>query len=290
MSHSIVLKSGQFTEAVRSFHSFHGTGVRTAGLKALEEILSFFSQFPYENISKIIKYQHHFEGPEKIRLPDEVMEDHARYRLGGTCFSLTFFLKSILEEHGYVCYPVMADMRWGKNVHCAMIVVLDGRKYLVDPGYLLNQPMEIADDKPRLYKTDVTGVELVRGKNQTYELYTFDRRQMKWRYRFHDRPVPPEEFLEHWLASFSWNSMHGLCLTKVEKDRMVYVHKTHMRETTFEGKRNINIKSDVHGAIHRSFGISEEIVEEALAAIEENMTRERELGLYIPKKEWRPAS
>lgn len=280
----------QFGEAVRAFRAFYGIGIRTPGVAALEEILSFFSRLPYENLSKVIKYRHHLEGTEKIRLPGEVVEDHARHRLGGTCFSLTFFLKSILVEHGYVCYPVMADMRWGKNVHCAMIVSMEDRKYLVDPGYLLNRPMEIADDKPRLYKTEVAGVELVRGRHGTYDLYTFDRRQAKWRYRFRDRPVPPEEFLDHWLASFSWNSMHGLCLTKVEKDRMVYVHKTHMRETTFEGKRNINIRNDVHGAIHRSFGIPEELVEEALAAIEENMTRERELGLYVPKKEWKPAS
>jgi len=96
--------------------------------------------------------------------------------------------------------------------------------------------------------------------------------------------------LSHWLSSFAWNSMHGLCLTKVEKGRMVYVHKTFMRETCFDEKKNYNIKKDYHVTIHRVFGIEPKLVEQALAAVEENMKREQELGLWVPKKEWRPMS
>ena len=277
--------------AAHRFENHFSVSSRPVGLEALEEILHHFSRFPYENISKIIKYRDYFDGRDKIRLPSEVMEDHARHRLGGTCFSLTFFLQTILFHRGFLCYPVMADMRWGRNVHCALIVLLDGRKHLVDPGYLLNRPMELGAGTPRLYKTEFSGVELVhRPEEDAYDLYTFDKDQMKWRYRFQDRPVQPEAFLEHWLASFGWNSMHGLCLTRVEKDRMVYVHKMFMRETAFGRKRNVNIKDDYHGAIHRVFGIAPGLVEEALAAVEANMARERELGLFVPKKEWRPMS
>jgi arylamine N-acetyltransferase len=260
-------------------------------MDALREILNVFSRFPYENLSKIIKYRHHFNESERIRLPVEVIEDHVSYGLGGTCFSLTFFLQTVLTLRGYRCYPVMADMRWGRNVHCAVVVVLDGIKYLVDPGYLLNQPMAFGNGGGRVYRGAFAGVEVVpRPGTGTYDLYTFDRMQKKWRYRFYDHGVSPETFLDHWHASFTWNSMHGLCLTKVEKGRMVYVHKTFMRETTFDKKKNIQIKDNYHGTIHRLFAIAPEVVEEALVAVEVNMTRERELGLWVPKKEWRPIS
>ena len=63
---------------------------------------------------------------------------------------------------------------------------------------------------------------------------------------------------------------------------MIYIHKTFMRETTFEGKRNFNLKKNYHTSIHRIFGIDPLFVEEALAAVKSNMTRERELGLWIP--------
>jgi len=264
----------------RYFSVSHARG----GIALLENLLSHFSRFPYENISKIIKYQHHFQGTEKLRLPGEIMEDHARHRLGGTCFSLTYFLQIILCRHGFICYPVMADMRWGRNVHCALVVDLDEKKYLVDPGYLLHRPMEMHPGKPRLYKTECSGVELVFEVNSDrIELYTFDRHQKKWRYRFQDRPVSADTFLDHWLSSFHWNSMHGLCLTKLEKDRMVYIHKTFMRETTFDRKVNTNIKNRVHESIHGIFGIDPGLVEQAMAAVKINMEREREMGLWVPK-------
>lgn len=286
-----ILDSSHYGEAVKYFRDFFSISDTPPGVDFLKRILSHFSEFPYENISKIIKRSQHFDGLDKMRLPDEVMEDHAKYHLGGTCFSLTYFLKTILTRQGFVCYPVMADMRWGKNVHCALIVVLSTKKYLIDPGYLLNQPMEVNAEKPRLYKTEFSGVELIfRQEIQEYELYTFDKTQMKWRYRFRDEPVTSDKFLKHWLSSFEWNSMHGLCLTKVEKGRMIYIHKTFMRETTFGKKTNFNIKINYHETIHKVFGIDPQLVEEALTALNANMIKEKDLGLWIPKKDWRPIS
>jgi arylamine N-acetyltransferase len=280
----VLLESSRHVEAVLAFNKFFSLSDRPAGLNLLKTILVSFSRFPYENISKIIKYRRHFGKAERIRLPCEVMEDHAAHRLGGTCFSLTYFLQTILSQQGFDCYPVMADMRWGENVHCALVVTVDGVKYLVDPGYLLSEPMALDSQKPRMYATPFSGVEMVfDAEGGKYDLYTFDGTEKKWRYRFWDRPVSAEEFYGHWLSSFGWNSMHGLCLTRIEKGRMVYVHKHFMRETSMGMKRNCNIKKDYHETIHAVFGIDPLLVEEALAAVEDNMAKERELGLWVPK-------
>lgn len=251
----------------------------------LREIIWRFAKIPYENISKIIKLNKFYHDACKIRLPEEVMEDHITFRLGGTCFSLTFFLQTILTHHGFSCYPVMADMRAGRNVHCCLIVILEGIKYLVDPGYLLHQPMEINPQKPRVYWTEFSGVELrFNPETQRYNLFTFNREGVKWRYCFQDRPVPPEEFLRHWYASFGWNTMHGICLTKVTDKGLIYVHKDFMQETTFYGKRNFNIKRDYHATIQEIFGIDKQLVEQAQVALKENLARERALGLFTPHK------
>jgi arylamine N-acetyltransferase len=271
-------------DGVYYFMDFFRLGAKNPELSFLQEILEYFSTIPYENISKIIKLNQAWDSPEKIRLPEEVMDEHIACKLGGTCFSLTFFLQSILTRNGFVCYPVMADMRAGRNIHCCLIVILDSVKYLVDPGYLLTQPMEINPTKPRLYRTEFAGVELrFDDQSQRYDLFTFNKNEMKWRYRFQDRPVPSQEFLQHWLASFRWNSMHGICLTKVTKGGLIFVHKTFMRETTFNGKRNFNIKRNYHATIHGIFGIDKELIEQAQVALDENLERERTLGLWVPK-------
>ncbi|NIR47222.1 hypothetical protein GWO43_01890 [candidate division KSB1 bacterium] len=265
-------------DAVQTFFEAFKLPRKPATLNFLAEILEQFARIPYENISKIIKYNQSWHPDfNDIRLPEEVIDDHITHRLGGTCFSLTFFLQCILTQSGYLCYPVMADMRAGPNIHCCLIVILDSVKYLVDPGYVLTQPMEINPQKPKLYRTEFAGVELQFDQsNLHYNLFTFNKNETKWRYRFRDRAVPLDEFSQHWLASFGWNSMHGICLTKVMKGGLIFVHKNFMRETTFTGKKNFNIRKDYHARIHDIFGIGKQIIEQGRAALEENLKRERE--------------
>lgn len=292
MSESIIIPGTKFIlsenkhlSSVKVFRNYFNIKTALSGIPLLEEILHHFSHFPYENLSKIIKYQHHFDGVEKLRLPEEVMNDHVSDRLGGTCFSLTFFLQIILLESGFSCYPVMGDMHWGKNVHCALIVKIQERKYLVDPGYLLYHPMELNETKPVMHKSTVEGIRLeFHPHTLTVDLFTFDSKETKWRYRFEDTPVSSEQFLQYWIDSFRWNSMHGLCLTKVEKDRMIYIRKTHMRESAFGECKKYNIKHAVQTTIQNKFGIAPDIVDEALDAVDANMARERELGLWTPEK------
>ena len=204
---------------------------------------------------------------------------------GGTCFSLTFYLQSILTQHDFMCYPVIAHMRNRPNVHCALVVIMNRLKYLVDPGYLLTQPMEIHPDKPRLYRTTHTGVELRFNKDdESYHLYTFDREEIKWRYTFMDQPLQADEFLKHWQASFYQGTMHGICMTRVQDDGMIYLHNDYLQVTSIEGKIKKKLKENYLDTVQDLFGISPQWVEEALSAIPRNKELEKELGFYSPKK------
>jgi hypothetical protein len=157
-----------------------------------------------------------------------------------------------------------------------LVVIWEGEKYLADPGYLLRQPMALDPAKPRLHHSEFTGVELrFDAQHGTYEVFTFNRHEIKWRYRFADRPTPPQEFLAHWQASFYRNSMHGLCLTRIATEELIFIHKDFMRITSLEGKRNVPIKRNYHATISRLFGIPPAYIDEALAALRENMARER---------------
>jgi len=239
----IYLLPEKHQDSVHQFFNFFNLQIKQANLGTLQKILEKFAAIPYENISKIIKLGQTWENEQKIRLPDEVIDDHANFHLGGTCFSLTFFLETILFHQGFQCYPAMADMKAGKNIHCAIIVLYDNKKLLVDPGYLLNTPMEMNPEKPRIYRTPTTGVEVqFNYELECYQLFTFNKDKMTWRYNFVDQPCPADEFLSHWQASFTKPSMHGICLTKIQKDGYIFVHKNFMQETTFSSKKNSNIR------------------------------------------------
>ncbi len=281
----IILDPYKHQNGVNLFLDYYAIRTQSPGLEFLQSILRHFSKLPYENVSKIIKLNRDFLSPEHIRLPEEVFDDHARFHLGGTCFSLTFFLQSILLQHGFQGYPVIAHMRNRPNVHCAFVVLLDRKQYLVDPGYLLNQPMEIQPDSNRFYRTAHTGVELAfNPDDEFYHLYTFDKQDKKWRYCFQNKPLSEQEFLDHWLNSFYQGTMHGICMTQLREDGMLYLHNNYLRITTIEGQQKQRIKQDYYNVVQNVFGIDSSLVEEAMAAISENMAFEREFGLRAKEK------
>ncbi|NOY77056.1 MAG: arylamine N-acetyltransferase [Calditrichaeota bacterium] len=288
MAHGhFILDPEKNEDSVQIFRDYFRLSRPEATPDFLEEVLSAFSVLPYENISKIIKLNRHFnEDDKRIRLPEEVISDHISKKLGGTCFALTYFLQSILVQTGFKTYPVMADMRAGENIHTANIVLWKGRKFLIDPGYLLNHPMEIHSKRPRVYKTEFTGVELrFDPATDYYHLYTFDREEVRWRYRFKDQPVSWDAFFQYWQESFFKPGMHGINLTRLTPDGLIFVHNDFMRETSFSGKRNIKIKKNYHEAISRVFGIDKQIIEQAQAALSENLRLERDYGIFKPRKE-----
>lgn len=274
------LDPGQHIHSVKQFFEFFDIKKKSPSLDFLSTILRHFSRLPYENISKIIKLRKDYTTPSRIRLPEEVMHDHSLYHLGGTCFSLTYFLQSILLECGFVCYPFIAHMRRMENAHCGLIVMYDNRKYLVDPGYLLNQPMELHKDVRRLYRTTHTGIELAfYPDDEQFYLFTFDASNKKFRYKFQDRPLSADEFLRFWWDSFYWQGMTGICLTQVNPEGMVYVHNNFMQVQNIHGKQKGTVE-DIEQVIQRTFQISPDWVERARDAIPEIVTKGQDLGYY----------
>lgn len=285
--HILKINPEQHRDAVFEFLNYYKLPPKSPALSYLSEIFTKFAQIPYENISKIISFK---DSPNWntpiIRLPETVIAEHIDHHLGGTCFSLTFFLQAILKTLGYICYPVMADMRVGQNVHCCLIVLLDEVSYLVDPGYLLTKPMPFSPLAESLHNAEHAGVAIEYNSQDDYfDLYTCSKTDRKWRYRFHNKPVTSEVFQQHWLASFRRNSMHGLCLTKVMKNGVLFVNRTSMRETTFSEKHNFNLKKNYHQTLEARFGIKRQIVEQGQDALRLNLKRERDLGLWIPPQQ-----
>ncbi len=280
----ILLNPFQHDAAVRHFLGYFGLAQRTPDREFLEKILGHFAKLPYENISKIIKLNRHFLSIERIRLPEEVMEEYVRHNLGGTCFSLSWFLQSILLQLGYHSQIFMADMGSRTNVHCGLIVHLQGAQYLVDPGYLLTRTMEIHPDRSRIYETSHTGVEIKFDRaRERYGLFTFDRQVKKLRYTFKDRPTPLEEFLQHWLGSFYQGMMHGICLTQLRPEGLVYLHDNYLQVATPDGKRKRRLKEEYPRVVSELFAIAPEWIERAQLAVAENMELEKVHGIYRPK-------
>jgi|MTBAKSStandDraft_2_1061841.scaffolds.fasta_scaffold01501_30 arylamine N-acetyltransferase len=246
--------------------------ITAAGLlNKLRAVLAEFSAIPYENLTKIMKFARQGgTDPRKIlRLPEEVFEDHERYGLGGTCFSLTHALKSLLDPLGFSSSYITADMKTGRNVHCALIVKIDGVKYLADPGYLFSEPLALSHEGRISGASQKFIFARLEHRDGRWDLLTFHPSAgMRWRYSFTDEPVSEEDFFRYWQDSFFAKSMNHLCISRVSEDRQAFFAGEFMRVTTPGSKTNINVKKDAHKKIKEVFGINEKIYLEAREALE----------------------
>ena len=229
-------------------------------LELLRALVQSFSSIPYENLTKIIK-KFTSPGPkERLRGPEEVLSGHIARHTGGTCFSLTYCLGAVLTGAGYRCHPVMADMK-RPNIHCALVVYIGEKTYLVDPGYLLGEPVELGDRAVSV-PTSFGTVELRPRTGGRYDLFTVAGGEEKWRYRVRTAPVPRSLFLKYWQESFSLPMMNSMQLTRLTDRGHLYIRDHHLRLRRGGEKLNENIRPELEQRIEREFGIPAEITSE----------------------------
>ena len=254
------------TGADSIFFGHFGIATGDPDLGMLKAVVSSYAQVPYENVTKIIRKFNEPDPVLRLRRPEEVMRGFVEDHTGGTCFSLTWCLGSILSSAGYGCYPAMADMK-RRNIHCALIVRIGARKYLVDPGYLLGDPVELAG-RPVAVPTSFGKIELRPRGASSYDLFTVAGGEKNWRYRLRTTPVSKASFFRYWQASFSLPMMNSLQLTKLTEGGHLYIRDHHLRLRREDTKINENIRADLEHRIETEFGIPGDITAEARGLIE----------------------
>ena len=253
-------------EAREIFLAHFGLSPGGPDLETLRHIVTSYSNLPYENLTKIIKKFTVGTPDERLRGPVEVVSGYVERHTGGTCFSLTYCLGSILASAGFKCYPVMADMK-RSNIHCALVVEMNGKRYFVDPGYLVGEPVELASGPVRI-PTTFGVVELRPRQGERYDLFTLEGEDRKWRYTVKTVAVSHAAFMRYWQDSFALPMMNNLLLTRLTPEGHLYIKNHHLRMKGPRGKANENIRSGLEARIAAEFGISPDITAEAREHLE----------------------
>lgn len=104
--------------------------VSVAGLSQL--VARHLVTVPFENVSKRLYGR---RGADDIPDLATWLDDIARYHLGGTCFANNYHLWLLLRRLGFEARLCGAAMGRRPDVHLALVVVCEGREYLVDVGF-----------------------------------------------------------------------------------------------------------------------------------------------------------
>jgi arylamine N-acetyltransferase len=241
-------------------------------------LLSELSALPYENLSKIVA-RHEGKAAGRnlegiLSFSDSWLEDHARTGLGGTCFALTHWLKRRMEALGFSTAYLMADKRIEANVHCGLIFRHEARSWLLDPGYLIFEPLALPAaglSVETFLSPNLVRVEDIEG---AWRLWTGPRGVpggLKHRFDFRKEPVDAEEFQRHWEASYDWPMMRYPVLNRVKDGTQYYLQKNNLLIRTAEdgasGAMRKLTPAEVRAAAVDLFGLPRGLVEEALGIL-----------------------
>lgn len=232
---------------------------------SLRIILSHFSRIPWENLTKFLIKAQRFPAENRLRLADTVISEHIEKGAGGTCFSLTEALGTILSSAGFHCRPVMADMNHGKNIHCALSVISqDGSLFLADPGYLVPVPVLMEAGKTSQFDTfSQTLVWEPAETGNSFNMYTVDGENKNWKYRIRMDPVNSSEFRSHWQRSFDATGMNSLHLNCRTGEGRLSAHNLNLRRVDSSGNTNEKLRDSYPRKVEAYFGLSREIAEAA---------------------------
>ncbi len=233
-------------------------------------ILSDLSRIPYENLTKIVAFKQHPILDDALDTPEKLYNKSIELGAGGTCFSLTYFLRDQLHQKGYQTKLVMGDKYHMKNIHCALLFQWEGSDYLLDPGYMIYQPLMLPSQGMQVFHDLAPNAVSLQDHpgEKVWKMYTGRAQNLKFRFDFRQIPATESEFLQFWKDTFYFNMMEYPVLNCVQDNIQYYLQKrTFMTRTVHDSKILTISRSQFEGIALNRFGIAPEIIHEALAII-----------------------
>ena len=227
-----------------------------------------FSRIPYENISKIIRRAETGSDAKARRSPDEVIADHIRWGTGGTCFSLTSALCKLARGLGLEAEYLLADRGYGQNTHSALLVRIVGKTYLVDPGFLITEPVPLP--LTGAVEIDSGGERLMLIPDEKgISLFTTRGGKHVHRLTYKTAPADEGEFYNAWDASFRWEMMRYPLLARAGESGRIYMRGSMFQVSNNDSVTRIKIpENELAARITGEFGIHPVLVARALNLLE----------------------
>ena len=261
------------SEAAEAFFDHAGIDPEKGPEELLHLFTGAFATVPYENLTKYLNCSD--DAPRVLRMPETVVREHISAGTGGTCFSLTETAREIVSSRGIRARPVMADMQHGPSIHCAVLAELPGgKRYLVDPGYLVPEPVPLEEGSITRIDCGAESLEYRPAGGDSWDMFTVTERGSSWRYRIRLTPVTDIEFLESWTRSFDAPGMNSLHINMRESGTRLYAHNLNLRITDSGGGRNEKLRDGYAERVHEIFGISRKVAAMAIEEMERRRCRQ----------------
>ena len=259
-------------------------------LRYLNQMIhAYIRTVPWESVSRIIKRHTMPETRVCPRLPAEFWSDAMRYGFGGTCFESSLAFYSLLTALGYEGYLTVNDMGETHGCHAAIVIIVDGQKYLVDNTIPVHAAVCINPQKTVKRRTALFDYILRPISKNKYEV---DRshRPSKNLFTLIDVPVSLPDFLA--VVKEDYTETNGRFLKSVVMVKIVdekaqrffsdqLPHKLESFDRAGRTEKFIEPES-LSYELAKVFHLPEESISAALSLIQEPPVEIHEQGITLP--------
>ena len=156
------------------------------------------------------------------------------------------------------------------DIHCGLLFEHAGRPHLLDPGYLIFEPLPLPTAGLAI-STFIApnAIRIEDGANEgVWRLFTGSGAALKHRFDFRKEPVTGAEFERHWEASHHWEMMGYPVLNRLQGGVQYYLQKNNLLIRSEHSSEMKKLDEEgVRGAARDLFGLPEALVDEALGLL-----------------------
>jgi arylamine N-acetyltransferase len=219
---------------------------------------SILRKIPYENISKILRLD--LDPHVRPRDSKTVLSEHQQFHFGGTCFSLVNLVIRSLAIEGIKAYAVKGEIQRKSFPHFFAVAELEDKQYLIDPGYLINTPLEISAHNETRQQNGIIDF-IVSPDGNGYQLKTATNGQHKLRYHFKIEALDENIFMDYWIRSFDY--MNAIVASRFIEDKFIYINGNYVQIRSKGNIEKYDHKDKALYYLKNYFGYDEELIEKA---------------------------
>ena len=258
--------SSELTGNVLAYLGVQPGGKTIASIDRLVE--AYTRTVPWESAFRMVRRAHYEKTTDCPRWPDIFWADAVQRGGGGTCFESNYAFFSLLQSLGYEGYLTINNMGDSIGCHTAIVLLLEGQKWLVDVGLPIYVALTLGDivtEKASRYlhytvrPDGANCYQIERAPHPKSNCFTLI-----------DRPVDDEVYRAATVADYG---EHGLFLDRVIVNKVINEQLWRFNSAelplhleSFEDEQRIDhpITGDMAKVVGRQFGMDEGTLRMAL--------------------------
>ena len=228
---------------------------------------------PWESASRIVRRSRQVESTDCILLGEAFWNSQFADGAGGTCYESNYAFFGLLRQLGYTGYLTINDIGGAIGCHSAIVILLDGCKYLVDVGYPIYAVLPFCASRETSANSPILNYRVVPKGGNRYRI----RREPHPRgdgFLLHDKAVGDDEYRAIGIHDYRHDGgqfLNEIVIHKVVDGQLWRFNSDErpfrIQQFVAGQRQDHSLGDDPAGEVAERFGMSRDIVAEAMAIL-----------------------